>query len=112
MNTEESIKIVKALAEGVDPFSYEPLPSNSPLQNPTYVSALFTALRGLELLRTKEKRRSSLPQNATWTAEEDARLIVEYSQGIDPRLLAQQFGRTASSVRMRLAALGVVLDEQ
>jgi hypothetical protein len=114
MTTDESIKIVKALAEGVDPFTYDPLPPTSPLQNPTYIRALFTALKGLEVLKIKESRQSSLPRNAgkPWTTEEDERLLVSHRQGLNLRALSVELGRSITAVRIRLGSLGVILDEQ
>ncbi len=52
MDKLESLKILKQLAEGIDPYTGEILPDRSPYQQPQTVRALFQAIIALEGMRS------------------------------------------------------------
>lgn len=60
MNIERCLKIIKSLANGIDPFTGEKYASGSPYQHPETVRALFRAVEGLQALqRRKEEQNPS-----------------------------------------------------
>lgn len=113
MNTKESLNIIRALAEGVDPWTMAPLPSDSPLQSPSFIRAFFVAVKALEVLVAQEERRSRLPQNTgkPWSPAEDQKLLEAFDRGLAPQSLAAEFGRTLNAIRTRLAAHGRLAEE-
>jgi hypothetical protein len=113
MLIKESHKVIKALAEGVDPLTYAAFPQDSVLQNPIYVRAFFVALKALELQAAQEERRSRLPINTgkPWSQVEDEKLLEEFDKGASIKLLAGEFGRSLTSIRARLTGLGRELPE-
>lgn len=64
MDAERALKILKPLAEGIDPFTGEILPSESLYQNPQVIRSLFVATTALEKQMECNRRQSNLPQNA------------------------------------------------
>ena len=51
MNVNEALKIVRDLAEGIDPRTGDPVPEGSPSQQPPAIRALFVAATELERRR-------------------------------------------------------------
>ena len=58
METDRAIEIVQRLADGVDPFTGERFPSDSPYQQAGTVRALHLALEGLTKLRRATARKT------------------------------------------------------
>ena len=83
MDTSRALEIVRALADGKDPFTSEAFPMDGPYQHPEVVRALFNAVYALQILRQREKRRESVPLNAGrgWSAPEDAALLLAAEAG-------------------------------
>lgn len=112
MNTDESLRVLRALAEGVDPDSYQPLATDSPLQRPQLIRAFFSAASALEQRLVQERRRSRLPQNAghPWSPEEDEKLKNAFEKGDTIQLIAGEHLRTFSAIKARLIKLGKITD--
>jgi len=110
LETKNAILILSALANGVDPYTGEVLPENGPYHNPDTIRALFMAIKGLDLLQTKEKRSSSLPANVgkRWTPEEDEKLCNGFDKGMTIRELALEHARTSGAIKSRLVHLGKI----
>src|ERR1035437_5793563 len=104
MNCTEALKILRPLAEGVDPGTGEVLPANSPYQQAQVVRALNCAIE----LAEREVRKSELPQGAgkLWTRDEDSQLHREFHQALDFNQIARIHQRTRGSIISRLAKLG------
>ncbi len=85
MDTEQSLKIIQELSQGVDPHTGEPIAEESPTQHPLTRQALLEAVQALERTRKSEDRirQRQLPSNAgkTWGKEEDQRLVVAFDTG-------------------------------
>ena len=84
MKAERAAEILRALADGLDPFTGEVLDDGSPLQNPECIRALFAAIETLE-------GRSS-----------------DLSTGWNVADLAKHHQRTRGAVRARLVRLGKI----
>lgn len=108
MDTSEALRILQALADGVDPHSGEVSPDESPYQHPQVVRALFRAIEVLKRVEVTERRQQDLPEKAgqVWDAEEEERLCEGFNQGLTIRELAQQQQRTEGAIQSRLEKLG------
>lgn len=120
MDQAKAFNIVSTLANGVNPITGEVFSPDSPYQSSEIVRALFVAARALEGAAsapsaTKETRpRAQGLSNVgkPWTAEEDERLVTEFSKGRSPRELATAHGRTLAGVEARLEKLGRITAQQ
>lgn len=110
MQNSEALRIIQALADGVDPTTGEVLEENSPFQNPQIVRALFAAADALERRVGAENRSRRLPENAgaPWTKQDDEGLARDFDAGFSIPDLAMKLKRTRGSVRTRLERLGKV----
>ena len=110
MNTDKSLEIIRALANGVDPHTGEEYPADSPYQNPQTIRALFMATQALERTKKADDRQRRLPGNAGkgWADEEDNRLITAFDSGKTTKQLAEEHQRTEGSIRSRLIKHGKI----
>jgi hypothetical protein len=110
MEISEALRIIQALADGVDPNTGEVFPVNSPYQHPQVVRALFTAAKTLERSERRARRDDRLPENAgkSWDHAEDRQLCQGFDAGMPISQLAQQHKRTEGSIRARLEKLGKI----
>lgn len=109
MDHQEALRIIKLLADGIDPHTGEVLPESSPYQHPDTVRALYKAAQALEKApgSSSGKRRSVL-ENAgnPWTAVEEEALLEGFNGGLSIRALAEKHQRTKVAIRSRLKKLG------
>ena len=108
MDVAEAIRIIKALADGVDPFTSEAFPADSPYQQADTVRALYLALEALDQLDKTISKENRLPDNAgkPWQAQEDEDLIIAFDDGVTIQELARRHQRTVGSIKSRLVKLG------
>ena len=107
MKTYEALQVIESLADGVDPYTGEVFPDDSPYQNRQVVRALFKALRALEQPRERQQYERRLPENAgnPWNHAEDEMLCERFSAGTTIRQLAQGHERTEGAIQSRLKRL-------
>ncbi len=110
MEIEEALKIMKSLADGINPETGEALPGDLVYQNPQNVRALHRAVGALEFINERERNRRLLPKNAgkPWSAQEDAQVCDELRSGSDFQQIAKIHNRTVASIVARLIRLGKV----
>ncbi len=110
MQISEALKILQALADGVDPGTGEVLPAESPYQHPQVVRALMTAIRVFERQEERERRTRSLPGNAgkPWDDDEQQRFCRDFDAGTSVKELAARHGRTEGAIQSRLVKLGKI----
>lgn len=110
MNNEEALKIIQALADGVDPFTGEVLPKNSPYQSAQVVRALYASIKVLEHQTETDARRANLPVNAgkPWTVEEEQQVIRAFEEGKSVTEISNQHFRTYGAIQSRLIKLGKI----
>lgn len=110
METQEAIKIVSALADGIDPDGGNALSQETILRNPRIVIALHRATGALEALAERERERQNQPPNANryWTKAEEEQLCAELREGGDFRQIAKKHDRTVPSIVARLIKLGKI----
>ena len=114
MERTEAIQIVQTLADGRDPQTGAPFPSDSPYQSAQVTRALFFAVRSLEVRRAPGPRNRNLPENAgkPWSASDDEVLARRFDDAVEVGELAQEFKRTDEAIRARLVRLGKIDAEQ
>ena len=109
MQIPQALKILRGLADGVDPYTGEVLPKTSPYQNPDTIRAIFRAISALEKnwARAKEKH---LPENAgkPWNEKEDALLCRGFDAGKSITALAVLHKRTEGAIQSRLMKHGKI----
>jgi len=110
MELGEAVRVVRSLADGIDPFSGEVFPAHTPWQNPQIVRALYMAAEVLQRAEQNQKRRKELPERTgeKWTEPEDKMLSEAFDAGEEIASLAQKYKRTTGSIWARLEKLGKV----
>lgn len=110
METDRAIEILKLLSDGVDPFTGEIFPANSPSQHPDTVRALFKAIDALRKIQSRHVRQGNLPENAgkPWTEGEDNQLTNSYDGGKSFKEISEEHKRTEGAIKSRLLKLGKI----
>jgi DNA-binding NarL/FixJ family response regulator len=110
MEIVEALKIMRALADGVNPETGEVLLNDSIYQNPQNVRALHRAVGALEFAEEREKNKRLLPQNAgrSWSREEEQQVCDELRNGINFQEIARMHNRSIGSIVARLVRLGKI----
>jgi RNA polymerase sigma-70 factor (ECF subfamily) len=113
MHNPDATTILKALIEGREPNSLEPLPAGSIVHRADVLRALLAGVAALERVEVRTKRRAALPDNAgrTWSAEEDSRLVTAFKAGEPPQTIAERHSRTLRAIEARLQRMGLLAPE-
>lgn len=116
MKDSEALRIVRALARGVNPETGEIFGADSVFQQPQTILALERAAAALETYaKIADKNRNPsakieqirlVDPSQPWLPEEDERLYMEFYQSIDFESIAARLGRSQSEVISRLIKLG------
>lgn len=106
----ETIKTLKALAEGTDPETGEVLSKQNPFNQPKVIRALYSAIEVLEKSKRTIERKKSLPARSglPWTDDESKELIEHHEQGLSFAELSKKHQRTVGAVRSQLLKLWVI----
>lgn len=120
---ETNIKILEALANGVNPLTGELLPTNAPYNSPEVIRAMFFALEHFKnpkkrlpkIKKSLEQKRmenlaNGLPENAglPWPQEHRDQLCDQFKGGVKISSLAAIFGRTNASIAAELKKQGLI----
>ena len=110
MDETTALKLIDALAGGIDPTTGEMLGSDNPCQQPDVVRALCLAARALDERRQRGERQRALPANVgkQWSPDEDQTLIGEFRSGRKLGELALLHQRTQAGIQARLEKLGLI----
>jgi hypothetical protein len=114
MEAGRASQILRALADGVDPFTGEVVDDRGPLQNPECVRALFAAVEALEGRASDQNKRTRGNRGLTgrvgkpWDEREDSELAERFDAGWNVAALAKHHQRTRGAIRARLARLGKI----
>lgn len=116
MNTEEAIRILESLHDGVDPETGEILPEGNVLEQIPVMRALYMAIvalrqgtfcdNPLEELWTNID--GGLNKTRPWTDAEDKLLVELYRNGMTIEQLADKLIRKQRGIKDRLSALDVL----
>jgi hypothetical protein len=107
VETQEAIKFMRALADGLNPETGQALPDDSVCRNAQAVKALNRAVAALTAQQEREQNR---PMNAGryWSPKEDAQVCEEVRKGMDFKEIAKTHNRTVPSIVARLVKLGKI----
>ncbi|HEY1264571.1 MAG TPA: hypothetical protein VGF06_13680 [Terriglobales bacterium] len=107
VDIQEALKILRAMANGLEPETEKALPQDSICRNANVVKALN---RGISALAQEEQRLQNRPANAfrSWTRAEDAQVCDEVRQGMDFHDIAKAHNRSVGSIVARLVKLGKI----
>jgi len=118
MDGSETLRILNALANGMDPASGQRFAADSAYQHPDTVRALFAAVRAVEgsLPATTDNTRMEVAKKVAprreagsrWTPEEEARLAAGFDAGKTMAELARLHGRSRAGIEARLLKLGKI----
>jgi hypothetical protein len=111
MRTSTSIQILESLANGIDPITGFPIPSDSPIHDPSVIRALFAAVRALRSQQdTEVAHQNKKPPNAgqPWKSNEDQQLLTEFHSRIPFDEIAQRHGRTRGAIVAHLVHVGAI----
>jgi len=108
MDLEKAISIIKALSDGIDPYTGEQYPPDSPYQMPDTVRALMVAIAALEKQQKSIVRQQNLPGSAgkPWSPEEDSRLLQAFDADTSINEISKLHGRTEGAIKSRLVKHG------
>ena len=112
MELDRAKEIIRALADGVDPYTAEPFPPNSPYQRADTVRALYTILEAAESGKKPKKLVDPNKPRAggKWTPEEEQRLRDAFTAHKPIPEIAAAHGRTPGAITARLFKLGLIED--
>ena len=110
MEIQESLRIIRALADGVNPETGEVLTGEAVYQYPSAVRALHQAIAALEFVEERERSKRTLPAKAgkSWTRAEDQQVCEELRRGVDFQQIAKTHNRTVGAIVARLVKLGKI----
>lgn len=111
MEILDAIKIVRSLANGMDPETEVALPDDSVCKKPVAIKALNRALAALVV---QEERERLKPSNSfrPWTRAEEEQVCDELRQGTDFNQIAKNHNRSLASILARLVKLGKIRPKQ
>ena len=103
MEINRAAELLRALADGIDPMTGQPLPDESVYNRPEIIRALHCVLQELQ-----ERADSTAAVNAgrNWSTEEEAQLLQEYGMGLPIETIARRHGRSVGAIETRLSELG------
>jgi hypothetical protein len=114
MEAKRAAQILRALADGVDPFTGEVVDDCGPLQNPECIRALFAAVETLEGRAADRNKRAKGNRGLTgragkpWDEREDGELTKRFDAGWNVADLAKHHQRTRGAIQARLVRLGKI----
>jgi hypothetical protein len=110
MEIDAALKIIRSLADGIDPVTGKAFPPDSPYQNPDSIRALMTAAEILERIEKSPAKRIAIGGNVgkPWLEEEDNVLRSEFEKKVPYIQMARNHKRTLGGIMAHLARLGLI----
>lgn len=107
---KESVRILKALADGFHPLTGEELPDESCYQSAKVLRALIAGIEALEAAPNQANKSKPGLKSAgkPWDKEEDQTLLMDWESGSTIKDLAANHQRTEGAIRSRLIRLGAI----
>jgi|SRR5579863_4350053 len=111
VDIQEAIKVIRALADGLDPETNAALPEDSICRKALSVKALNRAVGSLIAQSEREQNRPTGAGRA-WTGKEDAQVCEEVRKGMDFREIAKSHNRSVPAIVARLVKLGKISQQK
>jgi len=119
MELEEAKRIIKILADGINPITGEVLPKDSPYNEPDVIRALFKIIESKKSVKNpkktyEEKQQENIangkPKNAglPWTDELKAEVSSRFQAGKTIDELSEHFERTKGAIVSELKEQGYI----
>jgi hypothetical protein len=110
MEYEQASDIIRQLADGLDPNTGQPFPTDSPFQHPQIVRALFVAGQALDRASSARGKARPRAEHAgfPWSDDEDRQLADAYDAGTPAKDLAGRHKRSTAAIQARLVKLGKI----
>ena len=110
MELKQAKKILKLLADGINPATGEPLEEYDSCNQVEVVRALHIVLRHCNT--PNENIKNSSPENAgkPWTAEDEESLCRMFDTGCSTQDMCNHFQRSQGAIAARLVRLGKISD--
>jgi hypothetical protein len=89
VNDKKAITILKALANGIDPFTQTPIPNDNLLQNPEAIRAIHFAIVSISGIETDHKNSPIEPSDEARPKAENLRQWDEYCTLAEPQMEAE-----------------------
>lgn len=107
MEIQDAIKVIRAMATGLNPETGEALKSDEVCRSALAVKALN---RSVAALLAQEERELNKPTSAGkyWSRAEEAKVCEEMRSGMDLTEIAKLHNRTVPSIITRLVKLGKI----
>ena len=109
MEIAEARKVIRYLADGMDPLTGEMFPMDSPYQQPQVIRSLYMAVEAMGRQKKSEKFDPSRSKaGSLWTADEEENLINAFDSGMNISDLAKIHSRTEAAITARLEKFGKI----
>ena len=110
MEIQEALRIMRGLADGVNPANGEALMADAVYQCAPVVRAFHRAVGALEYVQDRKRSKKAPPAHAgkSWSRAEDQQVCEELRRGIDFHQIAKTHNRTIGSILARLVKLGKI----
>lgn len=110
MENSEALRIIKILADGIDPTTGEVFPLDSSYQHPNVIRALYAAVLVMERQAVREAKSNRLPPNAgkPWDSIEERKVVEAFKNGISIPEIARKHNRTPGAIEARLSKNGLI----
>ena len=112
MEKEQTLRILRALANGVNPATGESFPADSPYQHPDILRAIYESIRTVQgvsgQIPAPSQRTAPAPGNTgnRWTPEEEERLANAFDAGKSVDEIVRGHNRSRAAIEARLVKLG------
>jgi hypothetical protein len=107
MEIQEALAIMRALANGLNPATAQPLDAQSVCHQPEVIKALNRSINALVHEEQREKNKPSKAFKA-WSQAEIAQVCEEVRKGMDFQEIAKAHHRTVAAIVARLVKLGKI----
>jgi len=107
-------EVIKALVQGNDPTTNQPLPPDSILNRADVLRALLTASTTIDDALARAARRAQLPGNVgrAWEKAEEETMVAAFKAKETIASIAARHGRTPRAIEARLERLGIITPDQ
>lgn len=120
MELNDALKIIRNLAQGINPINSEKFPADSPYNHHTIIRALYTVLekspaqRKTPAEKQEENMTKGLPKNSglSWSDDDRKEVVTHFRNGNSIDELAEKYERTKGAIVSELVRQQILTLEQ